>query len=48
MVVTGFTKAKQETEIENLLPIYVDYNKYKKITSFPIGETGNLIRYEKH
>ena len=41
LLVTSFHKSEETLRLENLFPIIGDYNKYKKITPYPAGLTGN-------
>ena len=41
LIVTSFSKSQENEKLENLFPIIGDYNKYKKITPYPAGLTGN-------
>ena len=44
LVITGFNKFQEPEKLKNLFPILGDYNKYKKITFFPPGLIGNVIK----
>ena len=39
--VTSFSKTAAPNGLENLAPLLKDYDKYKKITEYPRGQTGN-------
>ena len=38
--VTSFSKSEQNRKLEELFPIFGNYNIYKKITQYPSGYTG--------
>ena len=42
LIVTSFAKSELKTDLETLFPIFKEYNKYKKVTSFPSGANGLL------
>ena len=44
VVTTGLNKIQEPEKLKNLFPILGDYNKYKKITFFPPGLIGNVIK----
>ena len=35
LIVNAFTKDEQNKKLENLLPVFDEYNEYKKITKYP-------------
>ena len=39
--VTSFSKTAAPNGLENLAPLLKDYDKYKKITEYPRGQSGN-------
>ena len=49
LIVTSFSKSEWNNELDYLLPIFGDYNKYKKVTQYPSGysdfEWKNRVRY---
>ena len=47
LIVTSLIKSDSDKKLENLLPDYVAYNKYKKITQYPSGSDGKIMQYPK-
>ena len=43
LIVTSLIKSDSEKKLENLLPNYAAYNKYKKITQYPSGSDGKIM-----
>ena len=43
LIVNGFYKSEQKKSLENLSPIIADYNKFKQITPYPLGQNGKLF-----
>ena len=43
LIVTTFTQSKEDRKLEELFPVFEDYNKYKIITSNPFGLLGKII-----
>ena len=41
LIVTSFSKTAAPNGLENLAPLLKDYDKYKKITEYPRGQSGN-------
>ena len=40
LFVNSFYKSEQKKDVENLFPVFEDYNSYKKITGYPSGFRG--------
>ena len=45
LIVTGYSKSNEMKDLEDLFPIYTDYNQYKKITQSPSGMIGKYNVY---
>ena len=43
LIVTTFTHTKEDRKLEELFPVFEDYNKYKIMTSYPYGLQGKII-----
>ena len=40
LLITSFAKSDQEENIEDLIPIFKDYDRYKNISQYPSGING--------
>ena len=43
LIVTTFSQTKEDRKLEELFPVYEDYNKYKTLTTYPYGLLGKII-----
>ena len=43
LIVTSFSKSELKKNLEDVLPVFGAYNRYKKITSNPLGYPGKLF-----
>ena len=41
LLITSFAKSDQEENIEDLIPIFKDYDRYKNISQYPSGINGD-------
>ena len=41
LIVTSFSKTDKNNDLENLFPVFTDYNNFKRITPIPTIATGN-------
>ena len=42
LIVTSFYKSKLENDLQTLFPIFGQYKRYKKVTTYPSVANGNL------
>ena len=43
LIVTSFSKSELKKNLEDVLPVFGAYNRYKKITSNPLGYPGKFF-----
>ena len=46
LVVTGYSKTGEIKNLEDLFPVFEDYNNFKKITQYPKGYDGMSLLYK--
>ena len=46
LVVTGYSKTGKIKNLEDLFPVFEDYNNFKKITQYPKGYDGMSLLYK--
>ena len=45
LIVTSFFKSENKYDLETLFPIFGDYNRFKKVTTYPSVASGKYIKY---